>query len=131
MSFPAPRQRQVGLGELLRDHPQREHVLPVRTEAETAMLARYRGRMQTSVEQIAEVFGREGGRLVVLGGPWRKAVGGQGRGPVDNGLTVAREFEIGQHDAGQTTSRTAAALHDSAPTSAGKDVVGISAPIIS
>jgi hypothetical protein len=65
--FPAPRQRQIGLGQLPRHHPQREDVVAIGSETEAAVLGRDSGRMQAGVKEVVEVLSRKRRGAVVLG----------------------------------------------------------------
>ena len=77
MPFPAPRERQVGLGELLRDHPQREDVRTVRAEAQAAVLRRDGGGVQARLEEVVEVRGGKDSRAIVLSRPRRESLARQ------------------------------------------------------
>ncbi len=92
--LPAARQREVGLRELLRHHPQREHVAAVRAEAEAAVLFGHDRREQARLEDVREILGGEGRRLVVVGGARRELLAGQLARAVDQSLAVTGDVEL-------------------------------------
>ena len=57
VAFPATRQREISLRDLLGHHPQSEDVAAIWTKAKAAKFLGNYGRVQAGAEKIIEVFG--------------------------------------------------------------------------
>src|SRR6185369_2693530 len=94
VTFPAARERHVCTRDFLCHHPEREDLARIWTKTVAAVFLRHYGREQPGAEEIVEVFGRKGGRAIVLRRTGGEVFAREYADAIDQILLLGAEIEL-------------------------------------